>query len=174
MSLCFRSRFFSNNLDWYGTLRPLRNSQDANFTEPESEIGLIATIRKGITKMRLIRTGGIATIALAVALSAQSATAQMPGVRVEAHARYDRFYSEGNHHDKIGYGGAAGVDFDLGGCILGPEVTYWRGFNENVTHDGAGVARRKSFEEWALALRAGVMVTPSTLVYAKAGYVRNE
>ena len=30
------------------------------------------------------------------------------------------------------------------------------------------------FQEWGLALRAGVMVTPSTLVYGKVGYVRDE
>ena len=37
-----------------------------------------------------------------------------------------------------------------------------------------GVAFRKSFEEWGGAIRAGVMVTPSTLVYAKGGFVVNE
>ena len=117
-----------------------------------------------------------ATTALAmIGFTAGQANAQgFRGVRVEAQAGLDRFYSEGNHHDKLGWGGAAGVDFDLGGFILGPEATFWWAPNENETVEGGGLARRKSFEEWALALRAGVMVTPSTLVYAKAGYVRNE
>ena len=125
--------------------------------------------------MTLVRKGAMTALALVAGLTATQASAQgMRGVRVEAQAGYDQFSSEGNHHGKLGFGGAAGIDFDLGGFVLGPEVTYWRGFNENKTIEGGGLAERKSFEEWALALRAGVQVTPSTLIYGKVGYARNE
>src|SRR5947209_1770441 len=125
--------------------------------------------------MDYVRKGALTALAAVVGLAAQQADAQaLRGFRVEAQAGYDQFNSEGNHHSMLGVGGAAGVDFDLGGFVLGPEVTFWWAPSENRTHDGAGIARRKSFEEWALALRGGAMVTPTTLVYGKVGYVRNE
>jgi outer membrane immunogenic protein len=125
--------------------------------------------------MKLVRTGALTALALVGVLAAQPASAQgIRGVRAEAQIGYDRFHSEGNRTGKVGYGGAAGVDFDLGGFVLGPEVTYWWAPSENETVEGGGLAERKSFQEWALALRGGVMVTPSTLVYGKIGYVRNE
>ena len=75
--------------------------------------------------MTAVRTSALTAAALAAALAAQQANAQdLRGFRVEAQAGYDRFYSEGNSNSEIGYGGAAGVDFDLGGFVLGPEVTF--------------------------------------------------
>ena len=125
--------------------------------------------------MTLVRKSALTALALVGTLAATQANAQgIRGVRAEAQIGYDRFHSEGNRHGRVGYGGAAGVDFDLGGFVLGPEVTYWWAPSENETIDGPGLAERKSFQEWALALRGGVMVTPSTLVYGKVGYVRNE
>jgi outer membrane immunogenic protein len=125
--------------------------------------------------MKRFYVGAASALALVTGLTAGQANAQgFRGIRVEAQAGLDRFYSEGNHHDKLGWGGAAGADFDLGGFVLGPEVTFWWAPNENKTIEGGGLAERKSFEEWALALRAGVNIGPSTLVYGKVGYVRNE
>jgi len=121
--------------------------------------------------MKFVHLGAFTALAL---LGAQANAEGLRGFRVEAQVGADRFHSEGNKNGKIGFGGAAGVDFDLGGFVLGPEITYWRAFNENETIEGGGLARRKSFQEWALALRAGVNVTPDTLIYGKAGYVRNE
>ena len=125
--------------------------------------------------MKFVRMGALTALALVTGAVAQQANAQgVRGFRLEAQAGYDRFASEGNHHGKLGVGGAAGVDFDLGGFVLGPEVTYWWAPNENKTVEGGGLAERKSFQEWAVALRAGVNVTPSTLIYGKVGYARNE
>src|SRR5690349_23048986 len=122
--------------------------------------------------MTLVRRGAFTALALVSMLAAQQANAQgLRGFRVEAQAGYDQFNADGGHHTKLGVGGAAGVDFDLGGFVLGPEVTYWWAPNEVRTNDN-GFVRHKSFEEWTLALRAGVNVTPSTLVYGKVGYVR--
>ena len=125
--------------------------------------------------MTLFRNSALTALALVGSLVATQANAQnIRGVRAEAQIGWDRFSSEGNRHGRIGYGGAAGVDFDMGGFVLGPELTYWWAPNENETVEGGGLAERKSFQEWALALRAGVQVSPSTLVYGKIGYARNE
>lgn len=131
--------------------------------------------KKGVLVMKRLQTGVLTALAVVWGVSATQASAQnMRGFRIEAQTGYDSFSSEGNHHGKIGFGGAAGVDFDLGGFVLGPEITYWRAFNENETIEGGGLAERKSFQEWGLGLRAGVDVTPSTLLFAKVAYVRNE
>ena len=125
--------------------------------------------------MTLVRKGAFTAVALVSMLAAQQASAQgLRGFRVEAQAGYDQFHADGDHHGKFAVGGAAGVDFDLGGFVLGPEVTYLWAPNEVRTIDGPGLSEHKSFQEWGIALRAGVNVTPSTLIYAKAGYVRNE
>jgi outer membrane immunogenic protein len=108
------------------------------------------------------------------AAATQADAQALSGVRVEAQVGADSFHADGGKHSKIGFGAAAGYDFNLGGFVLGPEVTYWRAFNEVRTVDGGGLAEHKSFQEWGLALRGGVAVTPSTLIYGKVGYVRNE
>ena len=125
--------------------------------------------------MRLVRTSVFTAMTLLAALAAQQASAEgLRGFRVEGQAGYDQFHADGDHHSKVGVGAAAGVDFDLGGFVIGPEITYWWAPNEVSTIDGPGLAEHKSFQEWAIALRGGVNVTPSTLVYGKVGYVRNE
>src|SRR6187200_3347117 len=122
--------------------------------------------------MRLVRIGAFAAAAL---LASQQASAQtLHGIRAEANVGVDRFYSEGNHDNHLGWGGEIGADFDLGGFVLGPYGSFWMAKNENVTRDGPGVAFRKSFEEWGVGLRGGVLVSPETLVYGKAGWVINE
>ena len=117
-------------------------------------------------------------LALVGLFAAQSATAQgiqLRGVRADAQVGIDRFYSEGNNDNHLAYGGAIGVDTFVGdNFVLGIEGTFLNSRAENVTRDGPGVAYRKSFEEWGGAIRAGVMMTPSTLVYAKGGFVVNE
>jgi len=110
-------------------------------------------------------------------LVAQQASAQgitLRGVRADAQVGIDRFYSEGNNDNHIAYGGAIGVDTFVGNFVLGIEGTFLNSRAENVTRDGAGVAFRKSFEEYGGAIRAGIMASPSTLVYAKGGIVSNE
>ena len=123
-------------------------------------------------KMKLFRVGAFTALAL---LATQQASAQsLHGVRAEANVGVDRFYSEGNHDDHVGWGAEVGADFDLGGFIVGPYGSFWNARNENVTRDGPGIAYRKSFEEWGAGLRAGSLITPSTLLYVKGGWVINE
>ena len=125
--------------------------------------------------MSLVTRSAATTIAMAMALIATQADAQnIRGFRAEVQAGLDNFESEGSGNARVGYGAAAGVDFDLGGFVLGPEITFWNSPSENETVEGGGLAERKSFQEWALALRGGVQISPSTLIYGKVGLVRNE
>jgi outer membrane immunogenic protein len=120
----------------------------------------------------------LTALALVVGLSAQQANAQgvrLRGVRADASVGYDRFRSEGNRDGHLAYGAAIGVDTFLGdNFVLGIEGTFLNSRAENITVDGPGLARRKSFEEYGAAIRAGVMMSPSTLIYAKGGFVVNE
>src|SRR5215203_2151627 len=114
---------------------------------------------KGVILMKRLQTGVFSALAVVLGLSATQANAQdIRGFRAEVQAGYDNFDSEGTGNSRIGWGAAAGVDFNLGGFVLGPEITFWNAPNENETFEGGGLAERKSFEEWALALRAGVNI----------------
>src|SRR3982750_2388666 len=123
--------------------------------------------------MNYSRTGTLTAIALVAALAAQSANAQ--SCRAEGQVGVTSFHSEGNHKTKVGWGAAAGVDFNLGGgLVAGAEGTYWDSRPENHTVDGAGVADHKMFQEYGIAARLGYLVTPSTLIFGKGGHVRDE
>jgi len=128
--------------------------------------------------MKRLHTGALTALTLLAGLAAQSASAQgisLRGVRADAQVGIDRFYSEGNNDNHLAYGAALGVDTFVGdNFVLGIEGTFLNSRAENITRDGPGVAARKSFEEWGGAIRAGVMMSPSTLVYAKGGFVVNE
>jgi len=100
------------------------------------------------------------------------------GIRLEANGGGDRINSEGEHHDKFGYGGTIGFDGTIGErFVIGAEATYWRpgSGNENCLGlaDGNSICH-KQFEEWGAAIRAGVLVTPKLLVFGKGGYVNGE
>jgi outer membrane immunogenic protein len=125
--------------------------------------------------MKRITYSALTVLGLLAAQSASAQGIQLRGVRADAQVGIDRFYSEGNNDNHLAYGGALGVDTFVGdNFVLGLEGTFLNSRAENVTRDGPGVAYRKSFEEWGGAIRAGVMMTPSTLVYAKGGFVVNE
>lgn len=99
------------------------------------------------------------------------------GVRVEGNVGGDRFQSQGVHNDKFGWGGTIGFDGQIGNnIVIGPEGSYWHANEgtENCTARSNGATCHKSFEEWGAAVRAGVLVTPRTLVFGKGGYVSNE
>src|SRR3954471_10875213 len=105
--------------------------------------------------MKRLHTGVLAVLATTTCLAAQPADAQsIRGFRVEAQTGYDRFSADGDSRGKLGFGGALGVDFNLGGgFIVGPEATFWRGHTKIDTVDGPGVAEHWSKQEWAGALR---------------------
>ena len=119
--------------------------------------------------MTLLRMGAFTALALVMS---QQANAQI--FRADVQGGVDRFYSEGNNDTGLAVGASAGVDFDLGGFVVGPEVSFMWSPRENHTVDGPGIAHRKSFEEWGFGLRAGSQISPDTLVYGKAMFVVNE
>ena len=80
--------------------------------------------------MKLVRVGAFTALAL---FAAQQANAQsLHGVRAEANIGIDRFYSEGNHDDHLGWGGEIGADFD---------TRVARGGGKCVEHPGCDTAR---------------------------------
>jgi outer membrane immunogenic protein len=112
----------------------------------------------------------------AAMVAAQPANAQnaFDGFRIDASAGGTRFYSEGNHKDKLAVGASAGLDFAIGDTLtVGPEVAFLYSKAENVTRDGPGVAFRKAWEEYFAGARLGFVASPSTLFYVKGGYVVN-
>ena len=125
--------------------------------------------------MKRITYSALTMLGLLVAQQASAQGIQLRGVRADASVALDRFYSEGNNDNQLGYGASLGVDTFVGdNFVLGIEGTFLNSRAENITRDGPGTAERKSFEEWGGAIRAGVMMSPSTLVYAKGGFVVNE
>jgi outer membrane immunogenic protein len=112
----------------------------------------------------------------AALLAAQPASAQnnFDGFRIDAGVGGTRFYSEGNNKTKLAVGASAGFDFALGDTLtVGPEVGIMFAKPENVTRDGAGVARRKAWEEYQVGGRIGFVASPSTLFYVRGAYVVN-
>ena len=135
--------------------------------------------------MRRLHTGALTALVLVLGMTATTANAQaLRGFHADVDVGATQFSAAGDHDTSLGWGAAAGVDFDLGGFVLGAEGTFWWPGacfqashscpTEVHTRDGAGFVDEKSFQEYALAARAGVMVTPSTLVYGKVGYAWNE
>ncbi|WP_242185673.1 porin family protein [Sphingomonas sp. CARO-RG-8B-R24-01] len=99
------------------------------------------------------------------------------GFRLEGNAGGDRFQSQGRHHDKFGYGATIGFDGVIADrIVVGPEATFWKADSGNENCGGAigGSVCHKSFEEFGVGVRAGYLLTPQALVFAKGGYVTNE
>jgi outer membrane immunogenic protein len=132
--------------------------------------------------MMLMRVALIAAVAAATVLAgaaeAQTVTTGFRGFRAEGQVGVDRFQSQGEHNDKFGYGAEIGFDGTINDrIVVGPTANFWRAneWNQNVTSgvNGGSVAH-KSFEEWSVGARAGYLVTPKLLAYAKGGYTVNE
>ena len=122
---------------------------------------------------------GAAALALsATGASAQDITTSFRGFRAEGNVGWDKFQSQGINNEKLGYGGAAGFDGQLGDkIVIGAEGSYWRAnkWTQNVSAGvNGGTVSDKSFEEFGAAVRAGYLVTPDLLVFGKGGYASNE
>jgi outer membrane immunogenic protein len=96
------------------------------------------------------------------------------GFRLAANVGFDRFQSQGVHHDDVGYGAEAGFDGQIGRIVIGPSVSYWRSNDgENCTSPAGGKLCTKSFREVDATVRAGYLINPSLMLYAKGGYAVN-
>lgn len=109
----------------------------------------------------------LAPAAAAIALLSAPAFAQdedFSGARVDLVAAYDELNVKTEEYAKAGpvFGASAGYDIQSGAIVLGVEGEFTFGTHE---FDGLDV----STDLYAGA-RLGVVVTPSTLLYAKAGY----
>lgn len=125
---------------------------------------------------------------VAVALLAGSTLAAAPafaqerapftGPRVEVIGGYDSVSAGDNDSnqslDSIAYGGGVGFDFNLGGAVVGIEAELADSGGEeefdetidNIAYLGTLTLGRDIY----VGGRVGFTVTPSTLLYAKAGY----
>lgn len=131
--------------------------------------------------MRKLFTALLLSSAAAAPAFAQDAgapaEATFTGPRVEAIAGYDKLGSNGGVQG-LAYGGGVGFDFDLGGFVAGVEGEYVDSnssredvFADEDTDIGASFDVSRDLY---VGGRAGFRATPSTLVYAKAGYTNTK
>lgn len=96
--------------------------------------------------------------------------------KIQPGSDYDLEPEEGGDDSVNGliYGAAAGFDFDLRGVVIGIEGEFSDSTGKQdvqVSFDGADVASRfKVGRDLYVGGRLGFRASPSTLVYAKAGY----
>lgn len=118
--------------------------------------------------------------ALVVAGSAAPALAQdstFTGPRIEGIIGYDTAKDgtgqDAGSSDGITYGGAIGYDVQLGGAVIGAEAEL-TGSSVDTRADSLLAAGDRLVVDMGrdiyLGARAGVAITPTTLIYAKGGY----
>ncbi|MET0179266.1 MAG: outer membrane beta-barrel protein [Novosphingobium sp.] len=134
-------------------------------------------------KLFVILASGSA-LAAAPAL-AQDSQSTFTGPRVEAIVGYDVAQagssvdndttdSDDQSIDGLLYGIGAGFDFAVGRLVLGVEGEYTdstaKTTYDNGDFEGFGFGSVKTGRDLYVGARAGVLATPKTLVYGKAGY----
>ncbi|RST22579.1 porin family protein, partial [Streptomyces sp. WAC04770] len=115
--------------------------------------------------MRILATTALALVA-ATATPALAQDGTFQGPRAEVIGGWDRVNGDGDGKSGFVYGGAIGYDLQRGKAVFGvdAEVT---GSTTKVTDAGVTV---KAGRDLYAGVRAGVAVTPTTLIYAKGGY----
>ena len=122
--------------------------------------------------MKKIFLAALAASALATPALAQDA-APFTGPRIEGLIGYDHLKGNGGGRDGLAYGVGAGYDFQLGGLVAGVEGEFMDSNTDGcktafvTTTDRICVTAKRDLYAGA---RVGAAVTPSTLLYAKAGY----
>jgi outer membrane immunogenic protein len=130
-----------------------------------------------------MRSFAIMTLTAAAFIAATPAAAQddgpqtspspWQGFRVEGVAGYDSARIQDNDDGGFVYGVGVGYDFQTGRAVLGIEAEATDSTNSGCTRDFfatndayCATAQR----ELSIGLRAGLIVSPRILLYAKAGY----
>ncbi len=115
--------------------------------------------------MRILATTALALVA-ATATPAFAQDGSFQGPRAEVTGGWDRVEADGEGASGFVYGGAIGYDLQRGSAVFGvdAEVT---GSTAKETEAGVTV---KAGRDLYAGVRAGVVVAPSTLLYAKGGY----
>lgn len=127
--------------------------------------------------MRKLVLAALAASALASPAFAQDEVAPFTGLRAEGVVGYDTMSdgtdSDAGSSDGVTYGGAIGYDVQLGGAVIGAEAEL-TGSSVDTRADSlltAGDRLRVDMgRDIYLGARAGVAITPTTLLYAKGGY----
>lgn len=123
--------------------------------------------------MRNLVLASLLATAFATPALAQDADAPFTGPRIEGVVGWDRIQGDGTHSDDIGYGVIAGYDAQVGRAVIGGEVEY--SDSDNRACAGATTLADprlclKAGRDLYVGGRVGTAITPSTLLYAKAGY----
>lgn len=134
---------------------------------------------------KLVLTALAAASATAVATPAlaQSASGPFDGFRIGALAGWDGLrpgrgpdssISDGNGADGFLYGAEVGYDHQMGNLVLGVDGevsgSTAKVTNDPVAADALGYGRVKAGRDLYIGGRVGYTVTPTTMLYAKAGY----
>ncbi|HEY0624343.1 outer membrane protein [Sphingomonas sp.] len=125
--------------------------------------------------MRKLVLAALAASAMTAPAFAQDAT--FTGPRVEALVGYDAASDgtdgDAGSSDGVTYGGAIGYDVQLGGAVIGAEAEL-TGSSVDTRADSLLAAGDRLVVDMGrdiyLGARAGVAITPTTLLYAKGGY----
>ena len=137
-----------------------------------------------MTKVIATIMTGVAATAIALPAAAQD-NSTFTGPRVEALAGYDivrpgSTVDIDNNDDvdqsieDVAYGVGVGYDFAMGGVVLGIEGEYMESEAstdfDTTGFTGFGVSNVGAGRDLYVGARAGILATPSTLVYVKGGY----
>ena len=133
---------------------------------------------------RALLIAGLSSIALATPAMAQD-NSTFTGPRIEGVVGYDSTRPGSSTDidnaddidqsiDDVAYGVGIGYDFAVGGAVLGIEGEYLESEAstdyDTTNFDNFGVSNIEAGRDLYVGVRAGVLATPKTLVYAKGGY----
>jgi outer membrane immunogenic protein len=114
--------------------------------------------------MRILATAALVLTAAATPAFAQDGSFQGP--RAEVVGGWDRVESNGEGASGFTYGGVLGYDLQRGNAVFGVEGEV-TGSTAKETEAGVTV---KAGRDLYAGVRAGYVVAPNTLLYAKGGY----
>ncbi|MGF7150624.1 outer membrane immunogenic protein [Sphingomonas zeicaulis] len=126
--------------------------------------------------MRKFLTAALLAAPAFVGLSAPAfaqESAPFTGPRVEGIVGWDRAQAEGDHEDGVVYGAVVGYDWQMGGAVVGAELEATDSSADVCARDVSRIGDRLCVgakRDLYVGARVGTAVTPSTLLYAKAGY----
>lgn len=129
--------------------------------------------------LALLLTGAVA----AAPALAQSTNPAFTGPRVEGTIGYDHLAAGSSvdndnarndqNTDGFLYGGGIGYDLAVGGAVIGAEAELTGSTAKSSRYDYTqdfGYGRVKTGRDIYVGARAGILATPTTLVYVKGGY----
>jgi len=129
----------------------------------------------------------LAGSAVASPALAQDANVTFTGLRVEAILGYDHVGAgssvdndngrDDQSIDGLLYGVGAGYDFNVGGAVLGVEGEYTDSTaksNRGPFTNEFGFGRVSQGRDLYIGARAGILASPTTLVYVKGGYTNSK